>query len=111
MAELEQRILKLVEARPGITQAELTRKLPLLSGQVSNMLKRLERKGKLMRQLVRLRPTNMQTYRLLLPWYSLASVVGVPCFTCLEIDRCQSGGQPSPTSCQKLTDWLLSGAV
>jgi len=110
MAELEQRILKLVEARPGITQAELTRKLPLVSSQVSFLLRRLERKGKLTRQLVRLRPTNTQSYRILMPWHSLASVAGVPCFVCADIDRCQRGGQPSPVSCQKLTDWVLSQA-
>jgi len=108
MAELEARILKYVRARPGITQVELSRKLPLLSGQVSNMLKRLERKGELVRELVRLKPTNTRTYRLFMPWHSLTSVADVPCFKCADIDRCLPSGQPSPASCQKLTDWVLS---
>jgi len=107
---LERRILEYIEAYPGITQNQLVRQLPLSSGSISNLIKRLEREGKLTREAVSVGVKGRRrTYRLFMknPRTSLDSVAGVPCFLCADVDKCGSGEtSPNPTSCQKLTSWL-----
>jgi len=55
----------------------------------------------------RLKPRADVTFKLRAnPLAPLLSVADVPCFCCLDIDRCVRGTNLHPNSCQKLDGWL-----
>lgn len=38
---------------------------------------------------------------------SIKSIAGCPCFLCEDMRRCSEGLAISPSSCEKLTNWII----
>lgn len=95
----------------GILQSELWKKLGLDSKMGSRLTLRLLKKGFIAREPVF--HEGRKTYRITLTKkieeeFSIEGFVDIPCFPCTEHLRCSNGGSLNPTTCPKLTRWLLS---
>jgi len=92
----------------GVLQSDLWRELGASSREGSRIALKLENKGLIRRE--RELFDGRWTYRIY-PKHkpaSIRSIIDCPCLMCPEDSRCGSWGTPSPTDCEKLTEWLLS---
>jgi len=107
--ELEKQAINLIieKGEEGILQSDLWRKLDATSRVGSSIALKLEAKNIIRRE--REFADGRWTYRLFIKKKPLTvdSILDVPCFLCKDIDRCESGGQISPNTCNKLSRWLL----
>jgi len=107
--ELEHKALQIImnTGSKGVLQSELWRKMNASSREGSRISIKLESKGLIYRE--RELHNGRWTYRL----YSkkkpvkIDSIITCPCLTCPESSRCEIGGNISPTTCEKLTQWIL----
>jgi hypothetical protein len=108
--DLEQKALHFVmnTGSAGVLQSELWRELGASSREGSRIAIKLEEKGLIKREkelqggrwTYRLFPKRVPT--------SIDSIVDCPCLLCQDNARCDPTTPISPTSCSKLTDWILS---
>lgn len=94
----------------GILQSELWRHLGASSREGSRISIKLEGKGLIRRE--KELQEGRWTYRLFpkrLP-ASLDSIADCPCMMCVDNPRCDPSSSVSPQSCERLTEWLLSGS-
>jgi hypothetical protein len=108
--DLEQRALKLIleKGDEGILQRDMWRKLNATSREGSRISLRLETKNLIRREreLANGRWTNrifINVRRV-----ELDSILDVPCMACEDIQNCEVGGGISASSCDVLTQWLVS---
>lgn len=110
--ELDQRALKLIfdAEEEGLLQSEMWKKLGVSSREGSRLALKFEQKGIIERR--KILNDGRWTYRL----YSkhqpvtLDTIIGCPCLSCDEIDRCVVGGLTSPINCSRLTEWIETSA-
>ncbi len=115
LSELERKALELIESKgdEGLYQSELWKILGIDSREGSRIALQLLKKG-----LIRREPVinnGRRTYKLyvirrtkLNLRVNLANVIDIPCFTCLNIDKCSNGGFFDPRTCRLLTEWLIN---
>lgn len=108
-SSLENRALRMVAEAggEGILQSELWKRLGASSREGSRLALRFERRGLIERKKVL--HEGRWTYRLTSKRreISLKSIADCPCFLCEDMERCYEGGDISPISCEKLTEWIL----
>ena len=107
--DLENRALQIVMSKgsEGILQSDLWRELKANSRDGSRISLKLEVKNLIQRE--KEMSNGRWTYRLFVKRHPLEinSVLDIPCITCLDISKCEAGGEISPTFCDNLTHWLL----
>lgn len=105
---LEQKALQLImnTGHNGVLQSELWRELGKSSREGSRISLRLEDKELIRRE--KELSNGRWTYRLYPKRFpaSIDSISDCPCLMCSENSRCGSSGTISPTSCEKLTEWI-----
>jgi len=98
----------------GIVQSELWHLLGIDSREGSKLIAKLIRRGLVSREAVThkgkktyiLRYTDTTRAPVVIH-VNLNPVIGVPCFTCRNINKCSMGGYYDPTKCPLLTRYLL----
>jgi len=90
----------------GILQSDLWKELEASSRVGSRISLNLSKKNLITRQ--RELSDGRWTYRVFINIRSLDidSISDVPCVSCAEILKCESGGEFSPNTCKILTNWL-----
>ena len=90
----------------GLLQTEMWKRLGITGQEGSKIARRFEEKGVIKRQ--RELHEGRQTYRLFSTkkTVTLDSIMGCPCGTCDDVERCITGRQISPTRCPVLTEWI-----
>ncbi|AEM38429.1 B-block binding subunit of TFIIIC [Pyrolobus fumarii 1A] len=120
LSELEQKALEIIKSRgkEGIYQHELWKLLGIDSREGSRLALRLYKKGLIVREPAVHR--GHRTYKLYLAKpgsttprsfkmdVSLNVAIEVPCFTCLYLHECYTGGFHDPRKCPRLSIWLTS---
>lgn len=120
LAKLEAQALELIRENNGsIFQNELWKRLNLDSREGSRLVLRLLRKGLIQREEVMV--NGRKTYRLFIVEENrrkaftvkvkLARVVGIPCFTCTQLEECGYSELSDPRSCHLLDSWLQRADV
>ena len=108
--DLENRAIRLIfeKGEEGILQLDLWKKLDATSREGSKIALKLEAKNIIKRE--RELAKGRWTYRLFIKIkpVEVDSILDVPCFLCEDIDRCVNGTEISPSTCDKLSRWLLS---
>lgn len=108
--ELENRALQIVKNKgaEGILQSDLWRELGANSRDGSRISLRLERKNLIKRK--REMFNGRWTYRILIKRTPLEidSILDIPCVSCQDISRCETGGEISSIVCKNMTNWLLT---
>lgn len=108
--ELERQALKIIMRRgeEGIPQCELWRELKASSREGSRVSLSLERKKKIRRD--RVLYNGRWTYRVSINIRPIEvdSILDVPCVSCPELFKCETGGSINPNVCKRLTEWLLT---
>ncbi len=93
-------------------QCDLWKALNVSSREGSRITLRLERKGLVKREPVVY--NKRKTYRIVLVQrtfkVNIDDIVGCPCFSCPDIERCAPGQPISPGRCPALTKWLEAEA-
>lgn len=106
--DLESKALRLIleSGENGILQSELWKKLNVSSREGSRISLKLERRGVIKRE--KELHNGRWTYRLFpkRKVQSLDSIADCPCTHCPNINKCEVGGEYSPTICADLTNWL-----
>jgi len=114
LSELERKALELIESKgnEGLFQSELWKILGIDSREGSRIALQLLKKGLIKREPVV--NNGRRTYKLyairrttINLRVNIASVIDIPCFTCMNIDKCSNGGFYDPRTCRLLTEWLL----
>lgn len=107
--DLEHHALQIVMGKgsEGILQSDLWRELGANSRDGSRISLKLEIKNLIKRE--REMSNGRWTYRLFVKRQPLEidSVLDIPCVTCIDISKCEAGGEVSPAVCDNLTRWLL----
>ena len=105
---LERRALEIIlnKGEEGILQSELWKELEASSRVGSRISLNLGKKNLITRQ--RELSDGRWTYRVFVNIRSLDidSISTIPCVSCSEILKCESGGELSPETCKILTIWL-----
>lgn len=105
---LERRALEIIMSRgdEGILQSDLWKELEASSRVGSRISLNLSKKNLITRQ--RELSDGRWTYRVFINIRSLDidSISDVPCVSCAEILKCESGGEFSPDTCKIMTKWL-----
>jgi len=98
---------KLFFSRHGRLQSGLHALLGCDESSTKRTVESFVRRGWLVRQPLSFK-SKFRTWQLRVvgPRTDLASVADVPCFSCVDIDRCAPGMELDPTSCQRLDGWL-----
>jgi hypothetical protein len=108
--DLEERALKLIlnKGDEGILQREMWRELDATSREGSRISIRLEEKNLIKRE--RELSNGRWTHRLFINVRRVVidSLLGVPCMICEDIQNCEVGGDISASTCEMLTQWLIS---
>jgi hypothetical protein len=104
----EQRALKLIieAGEKGLFQSELWKLLKVSSREGSRVAKKLEEKGKIVRE--RTLNNGRWTFKLFFQSIpvTLESVNECPCLICSDVDKCFRGGNKDPNLCLDLTAWI-----
>ena len=115
---IEQTTLRLVAkaGEKGILQSKLCKKIAVDSRRVSQIMARLESKRMIKRE--REMHNGRWTYRVVAeikpPEFrnpKVGSLIGVPCASCKEDDKCSTSGIITPEKCDSLTRWLMKLAA
>ncbi len=105
---LERRALEIIisTGETGILQSDLWKALDASSRVGSRISLNLSKKNLISRQ--RELSDGRWTYRVFINIRPLEidSILNVPCVSCLDILKCESGSDASPDTCKKLTEWL-----
>ena len=111
----EELILKRIEEAgdEGVTQADLIRDLKIPAEEVTRILSKLVRKKKVIKKSVRDDNKNVIKYFIAKSggpslFVDLDLVSNIPCFTCRNLNKCGDGMVISPTTCQIMTNFVLS---
>jgi hypothetical protein len=106
--DLESKALQVIleKGNEGILQSELWKELDASSREGSRISIKLENKN-LIRRERELR-NGRWTYRVFIKRHpvDIESVITIPCISCDEISRCESGTEISPITCKQLDQWL-----
>ncbi len=94
----------------GVLQSDLWKLLGVDSREGSRIAIRLAKKGFIHREPVI--KDGRKTFRLLAkikapPPVKVDDVIDVPCFTCMDYNKCNAGSFLNPATCRKLTEWIL----
>jgi len=106
---LEERILRFLrEIDEPIIQPEIARRLNVSSRDVSRILAKLEKKGVIKREKVIMK--GRRTFKVfpLREAEPLDALLECPCFSCPYLEMCGEKQEHDPSTCRKLTEWLLS---
>jgi hypothetical protein len=107
---LERRALEIIMRMgdKGILQRDLWRKLKASSREGSRISLSLSKKKFITRQ--RELSDGRWTYRVFINIRPIEvdSILDVPCVSCEEISKCETGGEVSPETCKRLTEYLLT---
>ena len=105
---LERRALEIIMSKgdEGILQSDLWKELEASSRVGSRISLNLSKKNLITRQ--RELSDGRWTYRVFINIRSLDidSISDIPCVSCAEILKCESGGDFSPETCKIMTKWL-----
>ncbi len=105
---LERQALEIIlsKGEEGILQSDLWKELEASSRVGSRISLNLGKKNLITRQ--RELYDGRWTYRVFINIRSLDidSITDVPCVSCAEILKCESGGEFSPDTCKIMTEWL-----
>ncbi len=110
--DLERRAFDVIvtKGNEGVLQCDLWRDLSANSREGSRISIRLEK-----RNLIRREKEFYEgrwTYRIFPKKHpvEVGMILDVPCVSCVETSKCESGSGMSPNFCAKLTQWLLSSS-
>ncbi|QKR00950.1 winged helix-turn-helix transcriptional regulator [Metallosphaera tengchongensis] len=98
----------------GISQQELAKSLGLSTRELAVVIKKLIEKkmitkkairenGKSVIKLFAIRTIEESNIRI-----NLVSIENIPCFSCKLLFKCDNGAHVNPSSCTKLSSWILS---
>lgn len=106
--DLESKALQVIleKGNDGILQCDLWKDLDASSREGSRISIKLENK-KLIRREKELR-NGRWTYRVFVKRHpvDIDSAINIPCISCTEISRCESGTEVSPVTCKQMDQWL-----
>ena len=106
--DLEYRALQLISSKgtDGILQSDLWRELNASSREGSRISLKLENKFLIRRE--KELHNGRWTYRVYIKRrpIEIDSIANIPCVSCVDIDKCESGSEISPSGCKQLDNWL-----
>jgi len=114
LSPLEQKAYNLIKrsGRKGILQSELWHRLGIDSREGSRIALKLLKRGLIEREPVT--HNGKRTYRLYIKRVreaaekiKLDGIIEIPCFTCPLYSKCSSGSYINPSTCSKLTEWII----
>jgi len=107
-SDLESRALQVIleKGNEGILQCDLWKELDASSREGSRISIRLENKNLIRRE--RELQNGRWTYRVFVKKHPIEidSALNIPCISCADISRCESGTEVSPITCKQLDQWL-----
>ena len=107
-SDLESKALQVILERGngGILQCDLWKELDASSREGSRISIRLENKNLIRRE--RELQNGRWTYRVFVKKHPIEidSALNIPCISCTDISRCESGTAVSPITCKQLDQWL-----
>ncbi len=98
----------------GISQQELARSIGLSTRELSVIVKKLIEKKLIIKKSVKengksvVKLFAVQVFEEPKLLVELDSVIDIPCFSCKFLYKCNEGTHVSPSSCSKLSQWILS---
>ncbi len=118
LSPLEQKAFNLIRkaGKKGILQSELWHRLGIDSREGSRIALKLLKRGLIGREPVT--HNGKRTYRLYIKKVKevterikLNGVIDIPCFTCPLYSKCSEGSYINPSTCVKLTEWIIQGVL
>jgi len=107
-SDLESKALQVIleKGNEGILQCDLWKELDASSREGSRISIRLENKNLIRRE--RELQNGRWTYRVFVKKHPIEidSALNIPCISCGDISRCESGTEVSPITCKQLDQWL-----
>lgn len=107
-SDLESKALQVILERgnEGILQCDLWKELDASSREGSRISIRLENKNLIRRE--RELQNGRWTYRVFVKKHPIEidSALNIPCISCSDMARCESGTEVSPITCKQLDQWL-----
>ncbi|WP_054836277.1 winged helix-turn-helix transcriptional regulator [Metallosphaera hakonensis] len=98
----------------GISQQELAKKLGLSTRELATVIKKLIDKKMISKKAVRengksvIKLFAIRTVQESDIYINLESIEKIPCFSCKLLSKCGNGIHVNPSSCTKLSSWILS---
>ncbi|AWR97799.1 winged helix-turn-helix transcriptional regulator [Acidianus sulfidivorans JP7] len=97
----------------GVSQQELAKSLGISTRELSIIIKRLIEKKVIQKKTVKengksvIKLFAMKTVENANVYVNLDSVKDIPCFSCKLLYKCDNGAHVTPSSCPKLSEWIL----
>ncbi|MEM0114044.1 MAG: winged helix-turn-helix domain-containing protein [Metallosphaera sp.] len=98
----------------GISQQELARKMGLSTRELAMIVKKLIDKKMIAKKAIKengksvIKLYAIKTVQESYIYINLNSIDQIPCFTCKLLFKCDNGAHVNPSSCTKLSSWILS---
>lgn len=98
----------------GVSQQELAKSIGISTRELSIIIKKLIEKKLIQKKTVKengksvVKLFAVKTFEKTNVYVDLNSVKDIPCFTCKLLYKCDNGAHVTPSSCSKLSDWILS---
>ncbi|AEB94608.1 MAG: winged helix-turn-helix domain-containing protein [Metallosphaera sp.] len=98
----------------GISQQELARKMGLSTRELATIVKKLIDKKMIAKKAIKengksvIKLYAIKTVQESYIYINLNSIDQIPCFTCKLLFKCDNGAHVNPSSCTKLSSWILS---
>ncbi|EZQ06805.1 MULTISPECIES: transcription factor TFIIIC [Acidianus] len=98
----------------GISQQELMKAVGISTRELSIIVKRLIGKKAIIKKTVKENGksivklyaiTNSEKQKI---YVNMGSIEEIPCFYCKLLSKCNNGAHVNPSSCSKLSEWVLS---
>lgn len=100
----------------GVSQQELAKSIGISTRELSIIIKKLIEKKVIQKKTVKengksvVKLFAIKTFEEPNIYVNLESIKDVPCFSCKLLYKCNNGAHVTPSSCSKLSDWILSFA-
>ena len=98
----------------GISQQELAKKLGLSTRELATVIKKLIDKKMIAKKAIKengksvIKLFAIRTVEESNIYVNLESIEEIPCFSCKLLFKCDNGAHVNPSSCTKLSSWILS---
>lgn len=98
----------------GVSQQELAKTIGISTRELSIVIKKLIEKKLIQKKTVRengksiVKLFAIKSFENTDIYVNLESIKDVPCFSCKILHKCNNGAHVTPSSCSKLSDWILS---
>ncbi|ARM76568.1 winged helix-turn-helix domain-containing protein [Acidianus manzaensis] len=97
----------------GVSQQELAKSIGISTRELSIILKKLIEKKVIQKKTVKengksvIKLFAIKTVEKANVYVNLENIKDIPCFSCKLLYKCNNGAHVTPSSCSKLSEWIL----